>query len=175
MILIVMFAINACVRVNLHGLTSGYRKEILKTSIVFTDDLTKMNAFDSKIIYTVNGNTLRNKLENYDNALVYFWSPFCSGTSCISLDAAQRICDEKKLELFVVADCYDNNIPYFNAKTKNPILAMDHQYYKSNLAQKVENRFTEDLIQIQDTIITFRFLHFSNGKYTTARINLQEF
>ncbi len=173
-ILLALFLLTSCVRINFHGLTSGYRKENKKTTIVFIEDLSNMSNFDSKTIYSVNGNTLRKELTKYENVLVYFWSPFCSSASCIALNAAQRICDDQKLELFVVADCYDNNIPYFNEQIKNPILTMDHKYYKTNMAQKISKRFTNDLIQapVIDTLEWYRFFRFKNGKFTTAQREL---
>ncbi|MCF8458826.1 MAG: hypothetical protein K9H62_23055 [Bacteroidales bacterium] len=113
---------------------------------------------DSLKIVITNGIELKNCVKLYENSIVYFWSPRCKSKLCYSLELLQNICNEKSIELFIVAEYYDGQFmkKYYNIK--KPIFGIDTKYYKSNKTSKYISLFIYDLASKRDISQNFIFL-----------------
>lgn len=97
------------IKFNTTGLYSGCSKlsDTNKKTVVITDENDDCQNFvfsEDKKVYAINGKQLLNCLKNTDNAIVYIWSPHCSGTSCISLDYLQEKAEQYDYDIFIVAE-----------------------------------------------------------------------
>jgi hypothetical protein len=114
-------------------------------------------------IAVINGLQLRECIEKCDKSIVYIWSPNCHGRFCYSLDALQRQCDSKGIELFVVAEYYDAEKMGFNYIIEKPVFGIDTEYYKSSKTSKYCSGFIYDLTGRKD--VYGKLVEFRNGSY----------
>jgi hypothetical protein len=122
-----------------------------------------------KIIIT-NGAVLKECMQQIENGLVYLWSPKCSSKICYPLDVIQKECNNYGLELFIVAEYYDNELMNKNYNIDRPILGIDISYYKTNLTSKYLSKFIEDLTLQKD--INDKFIFLKNGSFTKSFENI---
>ena len=77
--------------------------------------------------------------------MVFIWRPNCHGKYCLSPEIVQRVCDEKGIELFVVAEYFDNEKISISYDIKRPVFGIDVNYYKCNQTSKYLAKFKFDL------------------------------
>lgn len=126
---------------------------------------------NSKVIIA-NGAQLKTCVENYKHAVVYVWSPLCSGAQCYAINVVQRQCNSKGLELFIVAEYYDGKSMEADYETDHPIFGIDTQFYRTSLTKRYLSKFFYDLTGEKNEHM--RFIHFKNGKVVRAHLKLED-
>ncbi len=165
--ILALFAFSSCtIRGNFRGLYSFYAKtkatnpELLLKPPPGSSICEIINT-DTPKVYVINGSSLKECLKSRDKAIVYVWSSRCQSELCYSLNLVQQKCDAKGVELFIVAEYYDDELMRFKYRIEHPILGIDTEYYKTNFTSRYMSRFLHDLASIQK--FENRFLYFENG------------
>lgn len=147
-ILVLLFN-SGCIITNTPGFYSGFKKikEPFKSSVQFINNGDKVPMKnDGKTLYAISGQSLLNSIRNEDTTLLYFWSPLCHSSICISIQSAQEYCDNKNINLIVIPEYYDTlafDRLADNINTK--IFMINHKYYKTDYCPKYTRLFIEDL------------------------------
>jgi len=115
---------------------------LIQKPIVPICSLVQLN---TPVVYAINGIALRLCLEQSGKALVYVWRPKCSSDLCIPPHILQTYCDERQMELFVVAEYYDYETMTLNYPLKRPIFGIDCDYYETQLTKQYIALFMSDL------------------------------
>ena len=118
----------------------------------------------SKQIELINGKTPKRCLES--KSLVYIWKPNCHGKFCYSLNIILEICNEKEIELYIVAEYYDAEKLSLGYKIDKNIFGTDTRYYKSNRTKVYLSKFLNDLSSNEVGI--GNFLYFKNKKLSRS-------
>ena len=164
--------LNSC-RYNgtLQGLFSYYEKTKSKNPDLLVSPNSKISICEiekteTPKIYITDGLKLKECIKNYDNLIIYVWSPKCRSKLCYSLNALQQICDFNHIELIIVSEYYDSELMQVNYEIKKPIFGIDTEYYKTNLTSKYLSKFIFDLTLQQN--VNGRLLHFKKGVFLKA-------
>lgn len=164
--ILVLLACNSCsIQGNVRGLYSDYAKT--KTSnpellVKFPgSSICEIRNSDTPKVYVINASALKECLKSRDKAIVYIWSSRCPSKFCYSLNLVQQRCDAKGVELFIVAEYYDDELMSFKYRIDHPILGIDTEYYKTNFTSKYMSRFLMDLASVSK--FEGRFFYFENG------------
>lgn len=167
--LLLILLLNSCaIKGNLAGLYSYYHKmQKQKPSLyVAPGQIPSVCAIQKTTepkIYVVNGLEVKKCLSLYPKALVYIWSPRCKSKICLPPELLQSKCTAKKLELFMVAEYYDNAQMDVDYRINRPILGIDTQYYHSDLTSYYLGKFIYDLGAKSSN--NNRCLYFENGHF----------
>ncbi|VDH05984.1 Uncharacterised protein [Bergeyella zoohelcum] len=145
-IIVPLLILQSCmINGNFKGLYSYYESTYESKPELFSKEKWKCTPKDNNIVQIINGKDLEKCLSTSSRSLVYIWGPRCKSDICYSLDAIQKFCDDRKIKLFVVAEYYDLEQMDKNYILKNPILAIDVQYYGTNLTSKYLKLFLKDI------------------------------
>jgi hypothetical protein len=165
--ILVLLTLNSCtIKGSFRGLYSFYaqtkasRPELLSRPAP-DSSICEIKNTDTPKVYVINGSVLKECLKSRDKAIVYIWSSRCQSELCYSLNLVQQKCDAKGLELFIVAEYYDDELMNFKYRIEHPILGIDTEYYKTNFTSRYLSRFLRDLAGI--TKFENRFFYFENG------------
>ena len=165
-----LFSFAACIGIKgeLKGLYSFYAK----TDKKFPGLVTKPTAgipvcaiprTELQKVIVTNGKDIKACMEQYQNSVLYLWSPKCHGTLCYSPMALQRICKEKGIELFIAAEYYDGEMMSKDYTLVHPIIGIDTEYYNTSLTRNYVSKFIWDLTgQKFDNL---KFIQFKNGHF----------
>ncbi len=134
----------------------------------------KINGEDTSVVYAVNGKEVKNCITNFDNSLVYIWRARCHSSICISPAYLQRMCDEKGIELFVVAEYYDYPFMTLDYSLKRPIFGVDCDYYRTDRTKKYMKKFLSDLFEPNDDQLKNYFFLFKEGKMINSGKSVEE-
>jgi hypothetical protein len=78
----------------------------------------------------------------------------------------QRKCNEKQIELFVVAETFDINMLEQKHKTVKRLYGINTQYYKTNFTAWYRPKFLKDMQEAAEKDKTFnRLFYFKNGLF----------
>ena len=161
---------------NLKGLYGYYNKTKSESPDLIvhpnSGNICKANWSESNRVFATNGKELGNCIKEENHAVVFIWTPNCHGQFCYSLDAVQQACNQKKIELYIVAEYYDSEKMKMNYTLKRPIYGIDTKYYKTNLTAKYLSRFLMDMIGKQE--IDANFLRFKNGLLEASFQRIEE-
>jgi hypothetical protein len=176
--LVVLFTISlsGCIVIDTPGFYSGYKKlsPEQQQKITFLNEQPKAavcDLQDKNKVYAVTAQELIDCLKLHDSSLVYFWSPHCHSTSCISLGAAEKYSNENRYKLFIVADYYDMEQLGIQNNTI-PVLSVNHKFYKTDYCNKYMKRFKNELLKdrkIPNSDKYKRFVFFRKDQYTIAK------
>lgn len=149
------------------GLFSYYEKTISKNPNLIIDYNDTLLACSKKYslptqIYISNGIMLEKCINNQEKTIVYIWKPRCKSKICYPLNIIQQKCDENNIELYIVAEYFDNEMMSKTYQLKNVILGIDTKYYKSNLTAKYKSKFIFDLTKKE--YVEENFMFFEKGK-----------
>jgi len=164
--------VSACtIQGSFQGLSSYYSQTKSKNPglLLRPDDsisICKIRKPDSARVYIINGNILRDCVTKKDKAIIYIWAPKCKSRFCYSLNSVQQKCDLKNIELFIVAEYYDNELMQINYKTEHPVFGIDVEYYNSNTTSRYLSGFIYDLTSEED--VKGRFIYLENGLFKKA-------
>lgn len=149
------------------GLYSYYKKTAKVNPNLFINDNNAMCEVtaDSRKIILRTGQSLKNCIKDYGKTVVFLWGPKCKSRICPSLDILQRRCKEKGLELFIVAEYYDNPLMTKEYDIERPISGIDTKYYRTNLTSKYTARFFSDLTGKELDKDYKRMWYFENGVF----------
>jgi len=178
LILIALFT--SCIITKTPGFYSGYStlSETKKDSIIFVSPQLNINELkNDRRIYAINGVQLRGLLATIDTSVVYFWSPNCSSSDCISLKACQDFCNSKNYHLLVVSDYYDFEKMQIqnDALFPYPMFSVDEKYYNTRHCNKYNKLFINDLLsgqKIKKEDLYGRFMIFKKGILVKSISNL---
>ena len=139
-----------------------------KNMVYWTSDSTSLEGLvNDGRIYAINPNQLKELLKSKEIAIVYKWLPTCTSENCTSLGLTQSYCDEKGVELYVVADNYNDAFSQIE-DIKNPMFSINSGYYvKTNyLLNKLQEQFYKELLgEKYDKKNYHRFYYFENGEF----------
>lgn len=159
------FSMVSCIHIvgegsSFRGLYSYYEREKKQNPDLFVKDNNgRCDIKNDHRVHLINGNTLKECLKNKEQAVVYIWTINCHSKVCIPLDNLQKLCDEKKVDLYVVAEYYDAAKMKLDYNIERPIFGIDTEHYHSNLTSKYLKSFLKDLTQKENT--TGRYLYFN--------------
>ena len=165
------------------GLVSCYKKTNsanpdLISAVSDNVNLCELSISDTPKVYSINGLRLRDCLNDYNKSIVYIWQPNCSGSFCVSLELVQLFCNTNEIELFIVADYYDNKKMNIVYDIDHPIFGIDVKYYKSNFTSKYRRKFVNDLTNIKNVENNMFFLFENNTlvdyNYSIDSLNLKK-
>lgn len=172
-------SLGSCIIMDTPGFRSGYKKLEAdeKAQVRFVNGITTFcNIQNDKKIYAVTGSHFLDCIKNKDTTLVYFWSAHCASDVCILLSAAQAFCDQRNYNLFVVSEYYDLPVMQAQNKTRNPILSINHFYYKTDYCPKYTRRFRQDIVGTapiaKEDMKFSRFFFFKGSRFIKAQTSL---
>ena len=176
--------INSCGLIAINGSFNGMYSYYKKTKnekpnlfVNYNDTTLKYNSKqnnDSTIVL-ITGIELNKLLKTVNNAVVYMWSPNCKSRFCPSLDILKRKCNEKQIELFVVAETFDINMLEQKHKTVKTLYGINTQYYKTNFTAWYRPKFIKDLQEAKEKENTFnRLFYFKNGQFIKSVLEIKE-
>jgi hypothetical protein len=166
--------LQGCVIASAPGFHSGYKKlpTTEQEKIRFIPANQAIPAASGRLIYAVNAGSLLNAMQPNDSTLVYVWAPHCHGSNCASLQSVQDVCRQKGYQLFVVAEYFADMAQINLQPTLNqPLLAINHQVYKSDYCPRYTNLFEAELRQGQslpDSVKYARFYLFKGRHFARA-------
>ncbi|WP_233559666.1 hypothetical protein [Taibaiella sp. KBW10] len=176
-----MLCLSSCVILDTPGFHSGYKKLNAsdKQQIHFvTETKDFCNIQNDKKIYAVTADLFLDCIKDKDITLVYFWSAHCGSEVCILLSAAQAYCDQRNYNLYVVSEYYDLPATLLQNKTRNPILSVNHLYYKTDYCPKYTRRFRKAIAGAaaisKDELRFSRFYFFKGSKFIKAKQKLTD-
>ena len=152
-IYIIFITITSCgFNASFQGLYSYYNKtkeEIPELLIQQKniDSICSKTSKKVKSIYIVNGNTLKRCLQREEKSIVYVWGPNCKSKICYPLELIQSFCEKEGYSLYILAEYYDVKQMKLNHELDRNILAVDTEFYRTNLTVKYLNRFFKDVDQ----------------------------
>lgn len=112
-------------------------------------------------VYVIHAGALKDCLKSSRKAIIYIWSSRCRSVLCYSLNLVQERCNAKGIELFIVAEYYDDEFMNFNYNIEHPILGIDTKYYRTNFTSRYIFRFLNELASVSK--FENRFFYFENG------------
>lgn len=152
---------------SLKGLYSYYDKTKSENPDLFLKpiqkDLVCQYTYESvkgKIV-VINGLDLKKCLAKKGNSLIYIWGPKCTSKLCFPLEVVQNYCDEKNIDLYIVAEYYDSELMMVSHNIKRPIFGIDTKHYKTSLTRKYINLFLNDMDI--STVNEERYLYIKDG------------
>jgi len=172
-----VFVAGCTVRGSFQGLSSYYSKTKSKNPglLLRPDDsisICKIRKSDPARVYIINGNNLKDCVTKEDKAIIYIWAPKCKSRYCYSLNFVQQKCDLKNVELFIVAEYYDNELMQINYQTEHPVFGIDVEYYNMNTTSRYLSRLIYDLTSEEN--VKGRFIYLENGLFKKAFESIEE-
>jgi hypothetical protein len=168
-----------CAITNSPGFHSGYKKlpAAEREKIRFVPANQSIPAANGRLIYAVNARSLLDAMQPGDSTLVYVWAPHCHGNNCASIQSVQEICHQKGYQLYVVAE-YFADMEQINLQPTldKPLLAINHQIYKTDYCPKYTSLFEAELRQGQplpDHLKYARFFLLKGSQFVKAIDTLQ--
>lgn len=175
--IISFFLISSCsIHGSFQGLYSYYSKtqKIAPTLIQKpSETICTLSNTETPVVYAINGRQLKTCIEKDEKALLYIWRPKCSSSICISPKAVQDICNENKIELYIVAEYYDYQTMTISYPTNKPIFGVDCEYYSTELTKKYISLFLKDLAPKEHDLDDNFYFLFQNGCLTSASDRLE--
>ncbi len=167
---------SACVITNTPGFYSGYKKLLPEqlSMVKFLDNEAIISRDNTKI-FAVTSNSLLKRIEEEDTVLIYIWSAHCTSDVCIPIAMVQNYCNKKNFELFVVSEYYDQLMFKNVGATRNPLLAINHKYYKTDYCPKYTKLFLRALDEdklLNESNRNNRFWFFGKGKLINTKSHL---
>lgn len=123
-------------------------------------------------VILTDGERLRDCLFQYENAIIYVWSPKCHGSACAPIELVQDHCRQRNEELFVVAAYYDTEHMDRNYTIDHPIFGIDPRHYRTNFTDKYCEKFLFDLTGTGE--VKGNFLRFKKGRFVRSSVYLKE-
>jgi hypothetical protein len=176
---LILVLFSGCITIDAPGLFNSYDdlKEPDKSKVILTPFQSDISQFNTNAnIYAVTGSQLNQCLTNKDSSLIYFWSPRCKGSSCLSLKACQDYCDKYNYNLVVLMEYYDFEMIAIQNHSRSPVLTINHLYYKKKSINKLIRLFQRDLIgktKLNSTDKNNRFFIFKKGEFSRSQSSLQ--
>lgn len=121
-------------------------------------------------IYAVSASQMHSLIKRYPHSMVYLWTPSCTGNTCVSLSAIQQQCDERGLELFVVATSFYEIFSQNTVPVKHPVFIPNERVYKKARYDDATWQFVQGLIgeknydNLKDSLWIGRFV-FREGEF----------
>lgn len=177
--LVAILFLNACaIKGNFAGLYSYHQKMISQNPTLYetldaTESACNLVKAQTPKVYILNGKQLKDCLQVVTLSVVYIWSPKCKSEKCIPLELIQQQCTRQKIDLYIVAEYYDNEMMSIDYKLNRPIFGINTKYYSTDLTSKYLSRFTYDLTESSE--IGHKFLFFDKGIFKGSYTDLKEF
>lgn len=176
--LVLFMPISCAINGTFQGLYSYYKKTKktnpgLLVENYDSNSLCSLSENDIGKIYIINGIELKKCVVNTDNALIYIWGPKCNSPICYPLNLLQEICNENKIELYIVAEYYDAKLMNIKYNIKKPIFGINTNYYKTNLTDKYLPKFIQEITSSNMTIEN-RFLYYQGGKFINSFYSVEK-
>jgi hypothetical protein len=166
--------------INISGIYSNYNKTIKEDPSKFIQLKDSALCYSQKNnlkdkICVIDGKTLKNCIKKNEKTLIYIWSPNCKSKYCIPLEIIQQRCDEKNIELYIVAEYYDKTRMDYHYDLKNNIFGIDVVHYDSNLISKYMDLFFSDISeQIKYKETNDRFFIFEKNTFSKSFYSIDE-
>lgn len=148
MLFAIMF-LNSCVITRTPGFYSGYKRlsDSLKKKIIIVPDKETIPLIHDYHTYAITAKHLKYRLQSNSKSIVYFWSPNCSGSVCISLRVFQKFCSENGYKPIIVAEYYDFEQLEIQGVKQSSVFAINHWHYGTDYCNTYLRRFKESLFK----------------------------
>jgi hypothetical protein len=176
-ILSILF-LQSCIVINLNGYNSGYKKlspEQKSRILVLEEGSSIHQLSNSDTIYKIKADQLLEFMQSRDSVLVHFWSPNCSAPLCYPLDYVGEAYQSKGYTLIIIADYFDMEVIAGQSieGLQYPLLAVNGEYYDTDICYKYHERFLADLLKqdkknIEKFTLYTRHMLFSKGKLVST-------
>jgi hypothetical protein len=174
-ILSFFFLINSCGLITVNGSFQGLYSYFKNTKtkypnlfVQYNDSFTNYrlsNNGNSKIIL-ITGIELNKCLSQHSSSIVYIWSPNCRSKFCPSLEMLQRKCNDKQIELYIVAETFDVKMIQQKHKITRMLFGINTEYYKTNLTLLYLPKFIKEMEKANKKDNTYnRLFYFKNGQF----------
>ncbi len=185
LLFLVLIVYSCTINIKFQTIAEDYnkaKKEGVVKFIHLSDSPTLCSAkTDTATVLVATGTQLKSCLKNYEKALVYIWSVECSSPTCYPISTVREKCEQKGLELFVVADFYNSKYMCRDYGLKHPIIGIDVEYYKTNFKEKhLSELFISDLLMPAKRNEVYRkksfngLIYFTNGNFNEAFDYIEE-
>ena len=167
LLLLLLAVFNSCIKIDgdFKGLYSYYESTTESNPELFVklnspDSICTNKSKNNDKIYIVNGTQLKECLNKSEKSIVYIWGPKCKSDVCFPLEIIQAFCSKNNLSLFIVSEYYDAETMSSKYDLERNILAVDTEFYKTNLVANYINRFMKDIDASLDRKNVHKYLYF---------------
>ncbi|EKB57049.1 hypothetical protein [Bergeyella zoohelcum] len=155
---------SCAIKGNFKGLYSYFNTTYKAKPELFSKEKWNCHEKNDNKVRIIRGKDIVKCLSQYSRSLVYIWSPNCTSDICYPLDEIQKYCNRQGIELFIVAEYYDAEKMTQQYTVKNPILAIDTEYYKTNITKRYVALFLKDIDFLSP--LQNRYLLFEKGNFS---------
>lgn len=167
--------ISSCIITRTPGFYSGYKRldKNEKSKVVILNDLDSIPVFRDSNTYAITAVHLEKILTKSSNSIVYFWSPNCSGSVCISIPAFQKFCSSNGYNPIIISEYFDYEMLDIQEVKPSSVFAINHWHYKTDYCNTYVRRFKESLfksfnIEYNKGIFS-KYLYFDGKVLSTKR------
>jgi hypothetical protein len=141
---------NSCFITRTPGFYSGYNRLSIenRSKVKFA----KTDAVDieaDSILIAINAKQLFNIIrKDTFKSIVYFWSPYCSATACISLKQFKNYCHKYGYKGIIISQYYGFEELKLQGIKPSEIYAINQKYYKSEYCNTYVKKFQNELLEL---------------------------
>jgi hypothetical protein len=148
LLLSILVLCSSCITIHLpHGFNSGYKQLSAKQKerIVILSNNDSLIPLKDSFTYAITALHLSKLIKANKKSLVYFWTPRCSGSACISILAFTRYCKDYGFTPIVISEYFDYEMLHIQAVNPSSIYAINYWSYGSNYCNTYLAKFQEEL------------------------------
>ena len=153
--LLIIAFISSC---QVHGVTNDFEK-LNENEKSLVKGLDSFSATESRNIYVINGQLLKEELKKNEKSIVYIFANGCSSEYCVPLTYLENYAKENDYKLYMVMSDYTYLFLTLKQKYTSPLYSIDQEYYNTKLSSKSARMFVNDI----------------TGKPLNDRISVKEF
>jgi hypothetical protein len=160
-LIMVINLFNSCIITRTPGFYSGYKRLSIeyKSKITFlktNDSIPKLN---DSITYAITAENLENIVKKNSPCVVYFWSPNCSGTSCISFNSFINFCKTNNYNSIIVSEYYDFNQLALQGVKFGNVYSINHKHYQTDYCNSYMHRFQKAFFELFSNNFETKYWH----------------
>jgi hypothetical protein len=173
--LLVFVLITSC---QIYGITNDFEKlSEYESSLV--KELDSFSNTQSRNIYKINGQLLKNELKNNKKSIVYIFANGCSSKYCVSLTYLENYAKDNGYKLYMIMSDYAFLYLTLKQDFTSPLYSIDQEYYGTKFSSKSSRMFVNDItgkplkdkIKVKD-FATFFF--YNNGILERATLKVTD-
>lgn len=160
-----------------YGITNDY-SELSDEEKRLIDTCASFDNLESKKIYVVNGEQLKNEFRNNENSMVYIFTNGCPSELCLPMSVYENYAKENNFKLYLIMTGYARLQETLQQKFESPLFAINYDYYKTKYRSTAVRKFENDLrgrpLDFKDKNYEGNILFFRKGKFVQVVNELPE-